>query len=76
MCVCVLTLCLHCYCKHLYCRIVIVIEILINTNVNIMRNMLPGEVFRRRQINKCDVIAGGRSLRTGTMASVGPEVSV
>lgn len=41
-----------------------------------MRNMLPGEVLRRLQINKCDVIVGGRSLRAGTMASVGPEVSV
>lgn len=28
------------------------------------------------RINKCDVIAGGRSLRPGTMASVGTEVSV
>lgn len=33
-------------------------------------------VLRRLQINKCDVIPGGRSLRPGTMASVGPEVSV
>lgn len=42
----------------------------------LLRNVLPGGVLRRLQINKCDVIVGGRSLRPGTMASVGPEVSV
>lgn len=42
----------------------------------ILTIILPGVVLRCMQINKCDVIAGGRSLRPGTMASVGPEVSV
>lgn len=33
-------------------------------------------VLRCLHINKRDVIASGRSLRPGTMASVGPEVSI
>lgn len=42
----------------------------------LLKNILPGVVLRRLQINKRDAIVGGRSLRPGTMASVGPEVSV
>ena len=37
---------------------------------------VPGVVSHRLRIHKYDVIAGGRGLRPGTMASVGTEVSV